>query len=121
MIRRWFVVVLISVSVWPLSAAEQVPLDKEKPAFDPHPVSWATGTAKWVGYWGRRESVRCPPGGKLEGAWGTDFYTDDSSICTAAVHAGLISTEAGGVVMIEMRPDAGYYRGTHRNGVITSD
>lgn len=87
----------------------------------PLPISWTTGTGKWVGFWGRRETVLCPAGGKLEGAWGTDIYTDDSSICTAAVHAGLISAKDGGSVTIEMRPDAGQYAGSTRNGVRTGD
>jgi hypothetical protein len=65
--------------------------------------------------------VLCQAGGKLEEAWGTDIYTDDSSICTAAVHAGLVSVRDGGIVTIEMRPDAGYYGGTTRNGVTTGD
>ncbi len=87
----------------------------------PTPIGWTTGTGKWVGYWGRRESVTCPLGGHPEGAWGTDVYTDDSSICTAAVHAGLISMKDGGVVTIEMRPDVGQYGGSIRNGVRTGD
>ncbi len=74
-----------------------------------------------MGYWGRRESVLCPGGGKPQGAWGTDVYTDDSSVCTAAVHAGLISVEDGGAVTIEMRPDVGQYGGSVRNGVRTGD
>lgn len=87
----------------------------------PTPIAWTTGTGKWVGYWGRRESVFCPAGGNLQGAWGTDIYTDDSSICTAAVHAGLITAKDGGPVMIEMRPDPGRYAGSVRNGVRTGD
>jgi hypothetical protein len=87
----------------------------------PMAISWTTGSGKWVGYWGRRESVLCPGGGHIEGAWGTDIYTDDSSICTAAVHAGLLSTKDGGTVTIEMRPDAGQYAGSLRNGVRTGD
>ena len=87
----------------------------------PIPVTWTTGTGKWVGFWGRRESIVCPAGGKLEGAWGTDVYTDDSSICTAAVHAGLISVKDGGVVTIEMRPDVGQYGGSTRSGVRSGD
>ncbi|WP_346729629.1 LCCL domain-containing protein [Corallococcus exiguus] len=31
--------------------------------------------------------------------WGTDLYTDDSSVCVAAVHAGAITT-AGGTVVV---------------------
>jgi hypothetical protein len=88
---------------------------------EPALIAWTTGAGKWVGYWGRRETVRCPAGGTLEGAWGTDVYTDDSSICTAAVHAGLIAAKAGGVVTIEMRPDVGQYSGSARNGVRTGD
>ncbi|ALA60480.1 LCCL domain-containing protein [Nitrospira moscoviensis] len=88
---------------------------------EPTPILWTTGAGKWVGYWGRRERVFCPADGKLEGAWGTDVYTDDSSICTAAVHAGLLSVKQGGAVTIEMRPDVGQYSGTMRNGVRTGD
>ena len=87
----------------------------------PIAITWTTGGGKWVGYWGRRESVLCPAGGHIEGAWGTDIYTDDSSICTAAVHAGLLSATDGGPVTIEMRPDAGQYLGSMRNGVRTGD
>lgn len=83
-------------------------------------ITWATGAGKWIGYWGRRESVECP-GGQPQGAWGTDVYTDDSSICTAAVHAGLMTMRDGGTVTIEMRPDVGQYAGSVRNGVRTGD
>lgn len=105
------------------------PSDREQPGLPrvisavspPTPIAWTTGSGKWVGYWGRRESVFCPAGGVLHGAWGTDIYTDDSSICTAAVHAGLITPKDGGPVTIEMRPDAGRYAGSVRNGVRTGD
>lgn len=87
----------------------------------PRDTTWVMGASKWQGYWGRRETLRCPAGGPLDMAWGTDIYTDDSSICTAAVHAGLISVKEGGVVTIEIRPDAGQYGGTRRNGLQTGD
>ena len=111
--------------------AAMVPLlghsESETPVLGPDPVlvpvavTWTTGGGRWVGYWGRRESVLCPGGGHIEGVWGTDIYTDDSSICTAAVHAGLLTTKDGGTVTIEMRPDAGQYGGSVRNGVRTGD
>ncbi|MBU8901027.1 protease B [Corallococcus sp. M34] len=50
--------------------------------------------------------------------WGTDTYTDDSSVCAAAVHAGVIST-GGGVVLITIRPGQGSYTGSTRNGITT--
>ena len=87
----------------------------------PPVITWGVGASKWQGFWGRRETLRCPAGGPLEMAWGTDIYTDDSSICTAAVHAGIISVQEGGVVTIEIRPDAGQYGGTNRNGTWTGD
>lgn len=51
--------------------------------------------------------------------WGSDVYTDDSSICTAAVHAGAITLEEGGEVVIEMRAGETSYRGTTTNGIRT--
>ncbi len=53
--------------------------------------------------------------------WGTDIYTDSSSICAAAVHAGAI-TAAGGPVRI-LRLDGldgrNAYIATTRNGITT--
>ena len=51
---------------------------------------------------------------------GTGTYTDDSSICTAAVHAGLITLANGGKVTIEIAPGANSYSGTTANGVTSS-
>jgi hypothetical protein len=56
-----------------------------------------------------------------EGAvWGSDVYTDDSSICRAARHAGVISAE-GGAVRFRTVPGRQSYAGTTRNGVGTQD
>jgi hypothetical protein len=49
--------------------------------------------------------------------WGTGIYTDDSSICSAAAHAGLITARSGGQVTIKIRPGAKSYNGANRNGV----
>lgn len=61
--------------------------------------------------------VVCPPDGRPGALWGTDTYSDDSSVCTAAVHLGLITFEDGGEALIEHRPGLGSYRGSTRNGV----
>ena len=53
--------------------------------------------------------------------WGTDVYTDDSSVCSAAVHAGLITVEDGGKVVIEIAPAEEEYKGSDANGVESSD
>ncbi|WP_368671292.1 LCCL domain-containing protein [Corallococcus exiguus] len=63
--------------------------------------------------------IRCGCGAVGAGAvWGTDLYTDDSSVCVAAVHAGAITT-AGGTVVVAIQPGQASYTGTTRNGITT--
>ena len=73
---------------------------------------------------GQRYAYECPvpgPNDNLSGndVWGTTTYTDDSSVCTAAVNYGLITFEAGGTVTIEMRAGLASYTGSNRNGTTT--
>jgi Ni/Co efflux regulator RcnB len=49
--------------------------------------------------------------------WGTDLYTDDSSLAAAAVHAGALADGQTGVVKVTILPGAAGYRATCRNGV----
>lgn len=70
---------------------------------------------------GERFRYGCPPGGTLFPVWGTRTYTSDSSICSAAVHAGLITLETGGTVTFELRRGRDSYRGTRRHGVTSRD
>lgn len=71
---------------------------------------------------GERFSYTVAPGLSPSGRiWGTDVYTDDSSVCSAAVHAGLITVEKGGTVIIEIRPGAPSYKGSIRNGIESKD
>lgn len=81
-------------------------------------VNWAAQADSLRGRNNQRFTYSCPAGGPASGrVWGTDVYTDDSSICTAAVHAGAITIAAGGTVTIEMRPAETSYRGSVRNGI----
>jgi hypothetical protein len=61
-----------------------------------------------------------PGAGSLNPVWGTGVYIDDSSVCTAAVHAGLITVDEGGSVTIRIRPGLDAYGGWTRHGVRTS-
>ncbi len=83
-------------------------------------INWGTNASVYLGRLDQNFSYRCLPNGSPTGVWGTDIYTYDSSICTAAVHAGLITTNNGGVVTIRIRPGASAYAGTSRNGVTTA-
>jgi hypothetical protein len=48
--------------------------------------------------------------------WGTDMYTDDSALCRAAVHAGVIPL-AGGIIHAVIAGGVSSYSGSTRNGV----
>jgi len=42
---------------------------------------------------------RCESGGALGSVWGSGPYTADSSVCSAATHAGVIGIDGGGVTI----------------------
>ncbi|MCY1044540.1 LCCL domain-containing protein [Corallococcus sp. bb12-1] len=64
--------------------------------------------------------VRCGcPAVSTGSVWGTDLYTDDSNVCVAAVHAGVIPA-TGGTVRVTIQPGQSSYTGTTRNGITTS-
>jgi hypothetical protein len=84
------------------------------------PVLWNTPASIVSFEIGKTYKFRCPPGGKESAVWGTNIYTLDSSICNAAVHAGKVTMENGGLVTIELRPGEFSYKGTTRNGITTN-
>jgi hypothetical protein len=53
--------------------------------------------------------------------WGTNTYTDDSSLAAAAVHAGLLSPGETGKIMVTVLPGRDSYTGSAQNGVTSSD
>ena len=71
---------------------------------------------------GMRIRFTCPPAGKHAGyVWGSDIYTDDSMVCQAAVHAGLITFARGGTVTLEIRPGMSSYQSSSRNGITSGE
>jgi hypothetical protein len=83
-------------------------------------LDWSAHATSLENRIGERFTFTCPPNGTLSTrVWGTDLYTHDSSICSAAVHAGVITVARGGTVTIEMRPGAPSYQGNTRNGVLS--
>lgn len=78
--------------------------------------------ANATGYRGTGAVVTCYcPAAATQGGsvWGTDIYTDDSSVCPAARHAGAIDAR-GGTVTFSMQQGLGGYEGAARNGVSSS-
>jgi len=84
------------------------------------PISWTTAASGFKNDVGQTYKFECPPEGTSAVIWGSDIYTADSSICTAAVHAGIISLKSGGVVTIEYRPGRQIYGSTARNGITSN-
>jgi hypothetical protein len=70
---------------------------------------------------GQQFSYTCPANITINSVWGTDTYTDDSRICSAAIHAGKITQAGGGLVTIEIAPGQASYLGSSRNGVTSSN
>jgi hypothetical protein len=74
-----------------------------------------------VGEVGAHVMVACPAGCAGQGGvWGSDAYTVDSSVCAAAVHAGIIS-DKGGEVGVTLEAGRPAYRGSTKNGVQSYD
>lgn len=90
-------------------------------AEDQTPVLWNASAGMVAFEVGKTLKFKCPANGSEGSVWGTDIYTLDSSICSAAVHAGKIKLDSGGSVTIELRPGESTYKGSTRNGIKTSD
>lgn len=110
-----------------VEVATQVPLQTnhrlQRRHLQPRPENQPPGKASATslnGQDGETLTLACSPGGSAHSVWGSDIYTSDSSICTAAVHSGLITYEQGGTVTIELRPGREIYGCSERNGVTTS-
>ena len=94
------------------------------PAPAVHEVDWRTSPLdlNLRGFNGERFRFRCPPGKPAPGqVIGSGPYTDGSSICAAAVHAGAIRAAGGGLVTIEVRPGQSHYLGSLSHYVQSED
>jgi hypothetical protein len=84
-------------------------------------VGWDATTEALRGKNGQRFTFSCPPGGPLgKRLYGTDSYTDDSSVCTAGVFAGVITFAKGGSVTVEIQSGKTSYPGSTQNGITSA-
>lgn len=94
------------------------------PAPAMHELDWRTSPLdlNLRGFNGERFRFHCPPGKPVPGqVIGSGPYTDGSSICAAAVHAGAIRAASGGLVTIEVRPGQTRYVGSVSHYVQSED
>jgi hypothetical protein len=108
-----------SPSLTPLPEPSGFPTPRAEITPEPTPPlnAWLATAEEHRSQIGERFTYECPPEGSALVIWGATVYTDDSSVCTAAVHMGLISVASGGTVTIEMRPGRGAYSSIRQNGI----
>lgn len=80
-------------------------------------ISWSNSARELGGNVGQDFQFKCPEGGAIGRVYGTDIYTSSSSVCSAAVHAGIINAKDGGKVTIRSLGTQDFFNGTTRNGV----
>jgi hypothetical protein len=83
-------------------------------------IMWTETASNLIGNIDRDFTYTCPQNGTVGNVWGTDFYSSNSSICSAAVHAGVINARDGGKFQIKIRAGEEFYNGTARHGVTSN-
>ena len=80
-------------------------------------AGWTASASRFRGQIGVRYRYICP-GGAINGTlYGSNTYTDDSSVCTAAVYGGLFTPATGGRVTIQIAAGQSSYRSATSNGI----
>jgi len=111
--------IIVLSSIAPLVACQRAQPDAKAPLID-----WQTSPLDLDlrGMIGKSYLFRCPSGKPAPAALtGSGVYTDASSICTAAAHAGAIDAQHGGMVKIQILPGQPGYHGSMQNFVRSSD
>ena len=111
--------VIMLASLAPLAACQRAHTAPPLPVVD-----WRTSPLdlNLRGMNGKSYLFRCPAGKPApESVTGSDPYTDASSICGAAAHAGAIDAQRGGLVMIQILPGQDDYHGTTQNFIHSAD
>ena len=84
-------------------------------------IEWNTRGNELEGETDDTINVTCPAEGVTTSLWGTEIYTDDSSVCTVAVHMGLITVEDGGSFVVTILDGEEAYTGSIQNEIESSD
>ena len=108
---------------WPLSF---VFVDKNgrvigKEKLEPIEISYLTTAADLGLEPGETMRVRIPSNSPAKDISGSDPYTFDSSIASAAAHKGLITLESGGTVTVRMLSKKQAFIGEDRNDIYSYD
>jgi len=94
------------------------------PPVKPPPAGTIKVSCKMPGnVWTKKDDVRvqCPPGCGEGPVWGTDVYSSDSTLCVAAVHAGMATVAAGGEFTLSPYGAVEKLAGSEKNGIVSDD
>lgn len=83
-------------------------------------ITCAQNAQTLVGVAATHHTVTCPAGCGSATIWGTGAYSDDSSVCTAAIHAGIIQAATGGTVAVTIAPGLEAYPPSTQNGITSA-
>jgi len=111
--------IIVVALIEPLAACQREQSDAKASMID-----WQTSPLdlNLRGMNGKSYLFRCPSGKPVpDSVTGSGVYTDASSICTAAAHAGAIDSQRGGMVRIQILPGQPGYHGSMQNFVRSSD
>lgn len=124
-----FGVLLVSLATTPFAVTSfaQRPVDEPPGPFgivfldsDPGIVPQPVTATAYRGQFGEQFDLEII--GRTDGTiWGTDVYTDDSDISTAAVHAGIVQPGERALVTVTIVKPRPSYRGDTRNDVTSHD
>lgn len=114
----WLLIFLVWMATI-VSGSFAMPTDSASPTI--RTIPWSLTASRFRDQVGQDAQFYCPPNGTIQQVWGSDVYSDNSSICTAAVHAGVITREAGGAIAIRMLPGQSAYTGSTQNEVRSSN
>lgn len=81
-------------TVLSVSAIAALPLS----TFTAETITWSSNGTHLRSQVGQTFSFVCPSNGTIHPVKGSVVYADESSVCSAAVHAGKITADRGGAV-----------------------
>ncbi|UWZ40026.1 Hsp70 family protein [Dactylosporangium roseum] len=109
-----------SVGQQQTTGGEETPGEQVAADVEQDNVDWYTTATAYTAKPGRTIAYQCPANGTIGTVWGSGPYTLDSSVCTAAVHAGYINLADGGRVVIKIVDGQDSYTASTQFGIVTS-
>jgi hypothetical protein len=83
----------------------------------PKEITWDDNAHEWARRYESVQVLTCPPNGSVGDVVGDGIYSFRSSVCSAAVHAGVIRAQIGGPITIKMEGPSGPFKAVLRNRV----